>query len=86
MKKKILIYLVALSAIVALVAAVIVYRNIFGAAIKTKKEDQVIFIPTGSSYKQVLDTLKSNLTIKKPVVFEWLAKKKKYPSHIKSGR
>jgi UPF0755 protein len=86
MKKKILVYIVLLSAMVAFVAAVIVYRNIFGAAIKTEKEDQVIYIPTGSSYDQVLDTLKSNISIKNLAVFEWLAKKKNYPSRIKSGR
>jgi len=86
MKKRILVYIVLLSAMVAFVAAVIVYRNIFGAAIKTEKEDQVIYIPTGSSYEQILDTLKSNISIKNLAVFEWLAKKKNYPSLIKSGR
>jgi UPF0755 protein len=86
MKKKILSFLVAMIAIVALTATFIVYRTILGPAIRTEKEDQIIFIPTGSSYDQVLDTLKSNLTIKNPVVFEWLAKKKNYPLHIKSGR
>ena len=46
----------------------------------------VIYIPTGSSYNSVLDTLNSNLDIKKPKLLEWVAEKKKYPSLIKPGR
>lgn len=86
MMKKILIYLITLSVILAIISAVIVYRNIFGAAIITDKEEQIIIIPAGSTYEQVLDTLKLNLTIRNLTVFNWLAKKKNYPSLIKSGR
>ncbi len=84
--KKILIYIITLSAIVAIIAGVIVYRNIFGAAITTVKDEQIIIIPDSSSYEQVLDTLRSNITIKNLAVFNWLAKKKNYPARIRSGR
>lgn len=86
MRKKILIYLVSVFAIVATIALFIAYRNLFGSSIITKKNEQVIYIPTGSSYEQVLDTLKSNLSIKNQIVFEWLAKKKNYPAQVKPGR
>jgi len=86
MKKGILIYLVAITAIVALIIIFIASRTIFGASVKTEKNEQVIYIPSGSSYDQVLDTLKSNISVKNLAVFEWLAKKKNYPSHIKPGR
>jgi len=84
--KKILIYIITLSAIVAIIAGIIVYSNIFGAAITTVKDEQIIIIPDSSSYEQVLDTLRSNITIKNLAVFNWLAKKKNYPARIRSGR
>lgn len=86
MMKKILIYLITLSAIASIIAGFVLYRNIFGAAITTEKENQIIIIPDGSSYEQVLDTLKSNLSIKNFAVLDWMAKKKNYPSRIKPGR
>jgi UPF0755 protein len=86
MKKKIVLYLVSALAIVAFIVLFIVYRSLFGSSVKTEKSEQVIFIPTGSSYTQVLDTLKSNFSIKNQVVFEWLAKKKNYPTLVKPGK
>ena len=71
MKKKIFIYLVPLLAIIAFVTLFIIYRSLFGSAISTKKNEQVIYIPTGSSYQQVIDSLKSNLSIKNEVVFDY---------------
>ena len=50
------------------------------------KNNQVIYIPTGSSYEQVMDTLESKLIIKNRKIFVWLANKKHYPSLIKPGR
>ena len=50
------------------------------------KSNQVIYIPTGSSYEQVMDTLESKLIIKNRKYFVWLANKKRYPSLIKPGR
>ena len=62
------------------------YKTLFGTAIITDDKSIVIYIPTGSSYNSVLDTLYSNLNIKNPKLFEWVAEKKKYPSLIRPGR
>jgi UPF0755 protein len=86
MKLNKVLYLLAGAGIIALIILVIIYRNLFGANIVANKANQVIYIPTGTSYEQVLDTLESNLTIKDKSVFDWLAKKKKYPENIKPGR
>jgi len=69
-----------------LIIIMMIYKNLYGANIKTENGKQVIYIPTGSSYEQVLDTLRSNLKIKNFEVFNWLANKKGYPVMIKSGR
>jgi UPF0755 protein len=85
MKKKILSF-ISLSGIIAIVSIVLIYRILFGIGILTEGKNKIIYIPTGSSYEQVLDTLESNLVIKNLKVLEWVAKKKNYPSLIKPGR
>ena len=84
-KKKLIYYLSGLGFFVILIIYM-VYRAIFGVSIITPGKNQVIYIPTGSSYKQVLDTLQSNLEIKNLKVLDWIAKKKSYPALIKPGR
>jgi len=71
--------------IVTIVIVVLVYRNLFGISIKVDNK-KIIYIPTGSSYEQVLDTIYSNLNIENSKVFDWVAKKKNYPVLIKPGR
>jgi UPF0755 protein len=86
MKKTKILYLLSGIGILMLIGAALIYRILFGINIKTENSDRVIYIPTGSSYTQVLDTLNSNLTIKSLKVFNWLAVKKNYPSYIKPGK
>jgi UPF0755 protein len=86
MKKKQLLYLLSGPGILALVIVILIYRNIFGVSIKAEENNQVIYIPTGSSYEQVLDTLESNLTIKNLKVLKWVANKKNYQALIKPGK
>jgi UPF0755 protein len=85
MKKKV-IYSLAGLIIVIMIIAIIVYRSLFGIIVIAEKSKQVIYIPTGASYEQVMDTLDSKLVIKNKSAFEWLAKQKHYPSLIKPGR
>jgi UPF0755 protein len=85
MKKKI-IYLLTGAGILILVIVIMIYRNLIGISIIPNKNNQVIYIPTGSSYDQVLDSLESNLTIKNLKVLRWVAKKKNYQDLIKPGR
>jgi UPF0755 protein len=86
MDKKKRLYFFGAAGFVVLIILTIIYKNLFGTGIVTDKNKQVIYIPTGSSYEQVMDTLESNLIIKNIKVLDWLAKKKKYPSLVKPGR
>ncbi|MGA2407898.1 MAG: endolytic transglycosylase MltG [Bacteroidales bacterium] len=86
MKNKKIIYFLTGAGILVLIIVIMIYRNLFGISIIPDKRNQVIYIPTGSFYDQVLDTLKSNLTIKNLKVLGWVAKKKNYPDLIKPGR
>ncbi|HPT22418.1 MAG TPA: endolytic transglycosylase MltG [Bacteroidales bacterium] len=71
---------------IVLLFIIILYRILFGANIKINKKSQALYIPSGSSYEQVLDTLGSNLIIKNPGLFDWMAKKKHYPELVKPGK
>ncbi|MGD0756565.1 MAG: endolytic transglycosylase MltG, partial [Bacteroidales bacterium] len=86
MKHKKILYFLSGTTIVAIFILIIIYRNLFGLNVITDKHNQVIYIPTGSSYEQVMDTLELKLIIKNRNVLDWLAKKKKYPAMIKPGR
>jgi UPF0755 protein len=86
MKRKNILYFLSGAGILTVIILIIIYRILFGINIYTAKNNQVICIPTGSSYEKVLDTLESNLGIKNINVFTWLAKKKNYPALIKPGR
>ena len=86
MQNKLIIYFLSGIGIVILVVVFLIYRNSFGVTIKSQTNNKVIYIPTGSSYEQVLDTLYSTLYIKNRKVLDWVAKKKNYPVLIKPGR
>ena len=73
MKKKKILYFLSGVGIIILLIIFLMYRNLYGINIKPKEINQVVFIPTGSSYRQVFDTLESNLIIKILKVLEWVA-------------
>lgn len=84
--KKNIIYLFSVFILVALIIFVWGYRTLYCVNVHPKKKHQAIYIPTGSSYQQVLDTIESNFDIRNIKVLEWVAAKKDYPSRIKPGR
>ena len=86
MKHNKIIYFLSGGGIIAIIVVIIIYRNLFGINIRTDKHDQAVYIPTGASFEQVMDTIESNLTIRNQKVLEWLAKKKNYPDLIRPGR
>ena len=86
MKQKNIHRLLTGSVITIIVIAILIYKSLLGRNIKPKENNQVIFIPTGSSYDQVLDSLGSNVEINNLNVFKWIAEKKGYPAMIKPGR
>jgi UPF0755 protein len=86
MKNKKILYFLIGAGILILVILFVIYTNLFSTGVIPDNKNQVIYIPTGSSYNQVLDSLKSNLTIKNLKVLKWIAEKKGYQDKIKPGR
>jgi UPF0755 protein len=85
MRKKQIGYILSGIGVVIAFVIVLTYRNLFSINIKVESK-KIIYIPTGSSYVQVLDTLYSNLNIENRKALDWVAQKKKYPVLIKPGR
>lgn len=86
MKDKKILYFLALAGCALLIILFILYRSLFSTITVPDKNARVIYIPTGSSFEQVMDTLEKRLVIKDKKTFIWLAIKKHYPSSIKPGR
>ena len=85
MKSRKLIFLLS-GLVLSLIIFIMIWRLLFGTGIEVSKTAKVIYIPTGSSWLQVKDSLNAHLTIKDPKVFDWVVQKKNYPLHIKPGR
>lgn len=86
MRRNIAKYLIFPIAIAAAPALLFIYLLADNSAIRIPGDKAEIIIPTGSSFEQVLDSVNSNLKVKNRKVFNLVAEKKKYPSHIKPGR
>jgi len=86
MNHKKTLYFLTGAGILTLITLIIIYRNLFGINITLNKNNQIIYLPTGSSYEQIMDTLESKLIIKNRKVLDMIARKKNYPALIKPGR
>jgi UPF0755 protein len=86
MKSKKILYLLSSAAVILVLIIVVVYRTIFALNVESTKKSQVLYIKTGASFEQVVDSLELKYNIKNPGVFRWLALKKNYPSSIRPGR
>jgi len=86
MNKKNTLYYLAGAGLLIVIISAIIYRNLFGISVNTGKKNQPIYISTGATYEQVMDTIESKLIIKNKKAFRWLANKKHYPALIKPGR
>jgi UPF0755 protein len=86
MKNKKILYIACGFVFLVLVVLVVIYRSIFSSSIVVGKNSQVILIPTGSSFEQVIDTLDAHVKINNRNTFLWLAGQKHYTSSIRPGR
>ena len=84
-RKKIWLFAAGTLAVLLAAAAMTFYL-----ALNNKKVDNaetvVLYIPTGSNYTQVIDTLCIKQCLKDTSFFAMLARYKKYPAHVRPGR
>lgn len=62
------------------------YKYLFQSNVRASEADHVIFIPKEASFDQVMDSLRSKAILLNEASFIQVAKVKKYPELIKSGR
>jgi len=68
-------------------AAYMAYRFVYKPNVNLgEKKSQVIYIPTGSTFIDVLGILTEKNILVSTASFEWLAEKKKYKENIKPGK
>ena len=84
--KKRLFYIFTGAGIIFLILSFFAYKQLFGISVFPIDKPCVLYIPSGSSYNQVLDSIHSNLEVINPELFIRVANKKRYPQSIKPGR
>jgi UPF0755 protein len=82
-----IIYAIVVIFILAGIKIASVYHQAYIPNIKTpEKKEFYLYIPTGSTYKDVIALLDSGHLIKNRQTFDWAAKKKKYPANVHPGK
>jgi UPF0755 protein len=85
--KKFIIIIVLLLFIAGVSGVIMMYNRIWRNNVKVAGGDSVeFFIPTGSMYDDVYQSLQKEELLVDPVSFNWVAGKKNYPRHVKPGR
>ncbi|MBN1598521.1 MAG: endolytic transglycosylase MltG [Bacteroidales bacterium] len=81
------LYVLLVVIVLAGIKAYSLYSRAFSANIILKdKHDPYLYIPTGTSYEEVLEILSKSGKIRNIDALKWVAQKKNYPNHVKPGR
>jgi UPF0755 protein len=85
--KKYLLIIVLLVVTLGVSAVIIMYDRIWRNNVSLLEGEEFnLFIPTGSGFEEVFETLKSNDILLDTSSFRWVAMKKNYPRHVYPGR
>ena len=81
--KKVIIAAFFILLIVGSVGGYLAYRSIYQSNVDLgDKKSQIIYIPTGSTFDDVLRILNQNNILKNRSTFEWLCEKKHYKNAV----
>jgi UPF0755 protein len=86
MSKRKIKYFGAFTILILAVFIVLLYKLLPGDAVKPKNGKTVLYISTGATYGQVMDSINRKLAIKNRKIFAWVAERKKYPELIRPGK
>jgi len=85
--KKVISALLLIIIVVSGVAGYYAYKTIYQPNVNSiDKKSQIIYIPTGSDFDDVLSILNEHNILKNQSTFEFLAEKKKYKNAVKPGK
>ena len=69
------------------IAGYLAYKYVYMPNVTiANKKSTLIYIPTGSTFEDVINILNENELLKDPESFRWLAKEKKYTTAVKPGK
>ncbi|HEY4335781.1 MAG TPA: endolytic transglycosylase MltG [Puia sp.] len=60
--------------------------RLLGPATAFDGEKRFLYIHTGMNYGQLLDSLRQDSLLTSPSFFDWIARKRDYPSNVKAGK
>ncbi len=79
--------MVLIMLITGLIGGYYAYKVIYQSNVNLgERKSQIIYIPTGSSFDDVIAILGTNNILKNRATFEFLSEKKKYKNNIKPGK
>jgi UPF0755 protein len=85
--KKFIISLVFVFSAIMLGGSYFAYKAIYRPNVNLGgKKSEIIYIPTGSTFEDVMHILVENGILKNKASFEWLAERKNYKKNIKPGK
>ncbi len=89
-KKVVFVKIISLIILISLVGATPyaykLYKWVYSSNVSITDDDTFLYIPSNSSYEDIIDILDARSIIKDRTSFEWVAEKMNYKSHVHSGR
>ena len=86
-KKRVIIALIVVVGVIVILAGGRLYRRMMRPNVVTPEQKAYsLYIPTGAGFDQVKDSLYMHQLIHNKASFEWMARKKDCPDHVKPGR
>ena len=62
------------------------YRQILAPNVSVTKENEFVYLPTGSTFSQVVDSLQASGMLQNVASFQWVAERMGYPEKVKLGK
>jgi UPF0755 protein len=85
--KKIIISILLILLLVGGIGGYLAYKSLYQPNVNLgDKKSTIIYVPTGSTFEDVVRILNENNILKSRTSFEWLAEKKKYKNSVKPGK
>src|SRR5690554_2786225 len=82
--KKIILFISAILFLIATTITFILYQRFLSPNVTANQD--YLYIPTGSSFEELMENLGENEIVKDTSKFRWAAERKGYPLRVKAGK
>ncbi len=84
--KKILLTIFIILILAGAGIAYYLYRQILAPNVSVTNQNEFVYLPTGSTFSQVVDSLQASGRLQNTASFKWVAERMGYPEKIKPGK